>query len=124
MKFLNRTLLFIILFVISCALLLFVLIQIDPEQPFPVLSIKLNPLFLLFPVIFLLLFSIGTLMLRNIRRGILLGIFGIAFLLLRFFGYGDILFIAIVALILVLIEAFFFKRPRKKEHTASPEHKI
>ncbi|HUD04374.1 MAG TPA: hypothetical protein VMR59_00080 [Patescibacteria group bacterium] len=73
------------------------------HTPFPIL-----PIFLLLS--FLLLFSLTTFILNNSRRGFLLGLLVISYLLLRLNGLTSPFFAILLLILFAGIELFFVKR--------------
>lgn len=83
---------------------------IDPEENFLVFDFSLSPIPILFSLLFISASSLCVYGLKNVRRGILVGVFLEGIVLLRFFELNNGIYPILLIIILTLIEFMFFKR--------------
>lgn len=88
---------------------IFVVFFVDPEYSVSFLSFSLTIVFLFFLLTFLFVFGVVSYFLANIVRGVLAGVFAVSFLSLRYFGFHDTLYIAILLGIVLMFDLYFRK---------------
>ena len=104
--------------IISLAALGTFIYFVSPEQEL-IPAIPIRPIIILFVLICLTVFLLGTFFFKNLRRGILLGLFITTATALWFFGFRDVLYFGLILLIVLLVEGFFFHP--KRSHPDSKE---
>lgn len=88
--------------------------------PLPPLG-DFSVLFIVFPLLFILFFGIGTLLFKTRLNGLLLSLFVISFLLLRMFDLHHPIFFVILAAFFIAVEFFFFQSGSKSTRKKEPE---
>lgn len=83
---------------------------INPEENFLIANLSLSPIPFLFFLLFVSVASLGVYTLKNLRRGILVGVFLEGVLLLRLFDFNNILYPILLFIILALVEFLFFSK--------------
>jgi hypothetical protein len=107
----------IFLFLLLTAILFF----LPPGAQVPFAFISLSMLTLVFPLVFLLFFGIGTLLFRSRFNGLLLGLFVVSALLLRLNDLKHPLFLILLAAFFITLEFFFAQTGKKQPHRAQKE---
>jgi hypothetical protein len=123
LPFLNRritplvpiTLLFLLLLITT-------ILIIPPTMQISVLFFSFSVLYLVFPLVFLLFFGIGTLIFKSRFHGLLLATTVLCFLLLRLNGLKHPLFTVLLIAIFIVLE-FFFAQTGKKAIPHLPARK-
>lgn len=82
----------------------------DPTSNINLLSITIPALIPFFILLFLVIASIFAFLFANSRRGVLVGLFAISFLILQFLHANSPFYTALLAIIAVLIELLFRKK--------------
>jgi len=93
----------LIVFVLSFGALIYLALNYSPSE-----SLSLIPVF--FALLFISTFSLFTFLLNNSRRGFLLGLLVISYLLLRLNGLTSPFFAILLLILFGGIELFFLKR--------------
>jgi cytochrome bd-type quinol oxidase subunit 2 len=88
----------------------FLINNFPPNYQIAINNFKLPILPLFFILIFAGIFLFFEVILANKRRGILIALFSVSYLLLRFFGLTSLLFPALLLILFAGIEKFFVKR--------------
>jgi hypothetical protein len=100
----------LIFFVLSLVGLGYLVMNFSPSSQLPILKFELPILPVGLMLLFLVVFSFVTFLLNNSRRGFLLGLLVISYLLLRLNGLTSPFFAILLLLIFGGIELFFVKR--------------
>ncbi|MBP7832800.1 MAG: hypothetical protein KA035_03455 [Candidatus Levybacteria bacterium] len=103
----KKVLPYLLIAIVSLAALVFFILFVDPFMNTQVGSIALSPVFFFFMLLSIFLFSILTFICINIRLGTLLALFILSVLFLQFIGFFNILYVAILILVIILIELGF-----------------
>lgn len=93
----------------AIALFLFIY-TFDPYKLLDAFIVKLSPIPIVIFLIFVFISCLFTFILLSKRRGIFIGLFTIAILLLQYFKAANPIFIIIVILIFILLELLFIKK--------------
>lgn len=102
----KKHIIFLYSFVLLLILLLFFIVFIDPTINFTFGFLNISPIVLFFLLLFSLSFSFFSFLLLNKRRGILVSLFIVGLMIFRFFGFKNLLYEALLASILLLLELF------------------
>ena len=108
------------LFILICFIMFIFLV--DPINNFNLGLITISPIVLFFLFLFSLLFSFFSFLLLNKRRGLLISLFFVGLMIFRFFGFKNLLYEALLASILLLLELFLSDKT-KIPITHTPEKK-
>jgi hypothetical protein len=117
MNYIKNKFLFCLGGIVSLAALAAFIYFISPAQQL-ISGVPIRPVVVLFLLFFLAIFLLATFFLKNIRRGLLIGLFFTSSAILWFFGFRDLLYFGLLLLIVLLIEGFFFK-PHDRTHAES-----
>ena len=104
----KRSFLLLLIAIASGAGLGYLIFSFPPSSQITNYKLPATPLF--FALLFLSCASFFGFLLNNIRRGILIGAFINAYLLLRLFGLKQIFFIILLLALFATIELFFKQR--------------
>lgn len=115
MKSRKKHLPYLFIAILSFVGLLLLVATLDPHKSIDVFVIMLPPLFPFFSLIFLTVSCLFTFLLKGKRRGILIGLFSLGFLLLQFFRFNSIFYTLLLIIITILIELLFWKKKQPKE---------
>lgn len=115
MKSRKKLLPYLLISLLSFIGILLVVTTLNPNKSIDIFIVMLPPLLPFFSLIFLTISCLFTFLLGSKRRGILIGIFSIGFLLLQFFRFNSIFYTLLLIIITVLIELLFWKKNQPKE---------
>jgi hypothetical protein len=105
-KFLPHLLLSLVFIVAT----IFFVIYFSPQQTFSLFTFQIPVIIPFFIFLFFSISLLATFLLTNLRRGILISIFAVSFLLLQYFNYNSILYTTLLIAIVVLVEILFWKK--------------
>jgi hypothetical protein len=100
----------LIVFVLSLVGLGYLVLNFSPSSQLSILNFELSVLIPGFTFLFLVIFSLVTFLLNNSRRGFLLGLLVISYLLLKLNGLTSPFFAILLVILFVGVELFFIKR--------------
>src|ERR1035437_548803 len=100
----------LIISLLSGATLGYFILNFSPAFQFSIFSFKFSVLSFALLLLFLLLFTLTTFALNNSRRGLLLGLLVISYLLLRLNGLTSPFFAILLLILFGGIELFFIKK--------------
>jgi len=89
---------------ISFGVLFYLIYTVSPTFHLDFLTLSLPVTLFFFPLVALFIVCFFSFFLANIRRGILIAFFVTAVLLLRFFGFPNLYYIAILLAVTILLE--------------------
>ena len=118
----KKHILFLYAFILLLIPLLLFIIFIDPTTSLNFGLLNVSPVILFFLLLFSLSFSFFSFLLLNKRRGILVSLFFVGLMIFRFFGFKHLLYEALLASILLLLELFLSDKT-KTPITHLPEKK-
>jgi hypothetical protein len=96
--------------VLSLMTLAYLILSFSPSFQFPILGFTFSVLLLAMFLLFIFTFSVFSFMFNNSRRGFLLGLLVISYLLLRLNGLTSPFFAILLLILFGGIELFFIKR--------------
>ncbi|HEX7542683.1 MAG TPA: hypothetical protein VF385_01205 [Patescibacteria group bacterium] len=100
----------LVVFILSLAGLGYLVLTFSPTSQFSIFNFQFSILIPGLTLLFLLIFSLTTFILSNSRRGFLLGLLVISYLLLRLNGLTSPFFAILLVILFGGIELFFIKR--------------
>lgn len=106
----KRSKILFVLSIISFITLAYVIFFYPPSWKFEIGNWKFEILPVFFLLLFTFCFSLFSYILKSLRRGTLIGIFAVSYLLLRLFGLTHQLFLVLLAALFLTIELFFSYR--------------
>lgn len=106
----KRDIKFLILGILCLMILGWFLFSYSPSEAINIKGININtlPVFLL--LIFLSIFSLTGFILKNLRRGLLISLSLVAYLIIRLLGLTNPFFPVLILALAVIIELFFSKK--------------
>jgi len=106
----KRPFLFLIVSFLSLGALGYLVLNFPPTFQFSILNIQFSILIPGLALLFLFIFSLFSFILNNKRRGLLLGMLTIFYLLLRLNGLTSLFFAILLLILFGGIELFFVKQ--------------
>jgi len=100
----------VIVFILSLVGLGYFVLTFSPTSQFSILSFKFSVLIPGLTLLFIIIFSVFSFIFNNSRRGFLLGLLVISYLLLRLNGLTSPFFAILLVILFGGIELFFVKR--------------
>jgi hypothetical protein len=100
----------LVISILSLVALWYLILNYSPIFQFSISNFQFSILIPGFALLFLLVFSLFTFLLNNSRRGFLLGLLAISYLLLRLNGLTSPFFAILLLILFGGIELFFIKR--------------
>jgi|ERR1035437_6049949 hypothetical protein len=100
----------LIVFVLSLVGLGYLILNFSPSSQLPILNFQLPILSFGLLLLFVLIFSTTTFLLANSRRGFLLGLLLVSYLVLRLNGLTSPFFAILLLILFAGVELFFIKR--------------
>jgi len=100
----------LILSALSLGALVYLILNVSPTDQFSIFNFQFSILIPALTILFILIFSLTTFILNNSRRGLLLGLLIISYLLLRLNGLTSPFFAILLLILFGGIELFFVKR--------------
>jgi len=110
MKRKKRHLWLLVVSILSLGALGYLILNLSPTDQFSIFNFQFSVLIPALTILFLLIFSLVTFLLSNSRRGFLLGLLVISYLLLRVNGLTSPFFTILLLILFGGIELFFVKR--------------
>ncbi len=92
---------------LSLTLFIYLIIFFSPDFQFSIFNFQLPILTIFLLTSFFLFTSVSSYLLSNIRRGLFIGLFVPAYLLLRFLGLTHIFFLIMLLILFITLEMFF-----------------
>ena len=120
----KRPLWLLVVGILSLGILTYLILNYSPSDNLSLISnhLSLIPIFLL--LLFILTFSVFSFIFNNSRRGFLLGLLTISYLLLRLGGLTSPFFAILLLILFGGIELFFIKRKWFWYNQSAGRHKI
>jgi len=97
---------YLLLAVVSFICIALTFYFVDPEKSF----YGVSPIVIFFLFIFLTCFALSSYVFLNIRRGILIGFFTSALLILQITGFANVFYITVLLLIVLILDIGLKKR--------------
>lgn len=101
---------FLLISLISLPLIGFLIYSFPPNWKFEIGNLKLEIIYLLFPIIFLFFFSLTTYFSKNTKHGLLLGLFVVSLLAFRMNNLTHPFFLLLLAAFFLTLELLFSYR--------------
>lgn len=106
----KRNLGFLILSFLSLATLFFLIINYSPSFNISLFNLNISIVFLFLSFVFLFFYSFFSFLLSNKRRGALIGLFMVAYLILRLNQLTNLFFAILLVILFGSLELLFAKR--------------
>ncbi len=100
-----------IISIFSLASLLYLILSFSPSFKLSYLNFQIPIIFVFFVLLFIFIFSISGYIMRSKTQGILIGLFAVSYLLLRFIGLTQLFFLILLLIFFIVLE-FLFARHR------------
>jgi len=112
---------FLYLFILSSAVLIYIIVFVDPDSMPRIGNFFFSPLYFFFPIVFLTVFFLFSYLLKHQRRAMWIGFFISSFFLFRGFGFTNPLYIFLIGLIFLLLETAISKGVFKHMKNSLPK---
>lgn len=106
----RRNIFYLALSFLSILGIIYLIFQTKPEQHLSLSFIHIEPLLLFLFLIFIFFSSLTSYIFKNLRRGILVGLFFASSFILRLYGFGQIFFLIMLAVLFFVVELIFNNR--------------
>ena len=100
----------LIVSVLAFFAILYIVLNYSPALKLSILNFSFPILPLFFVLTFIFLYSLFTFILKSKRRGILIGLFVISYLVLRMNGLTNVFFVILLVVLFGSLELLFVKR--------------